>query len=64
MEKIKILMVIGSVNMGGAQAFLLNLLRNMDLTRYQVDFVVNFAECPGSIGDELRSMGCNIYTLP
>lgn len=64
MKKIKILMVIGSVNMGGAQAFLLNLLRNMDLARYQVDFVVNFAERPGSIGDELRSMGCNIYTLP
>ncbi len=57
-------MVIGSVNMGGAQAFLLNLLRNMDFNRYQVDFVVNFEERAGSIGDELRAMGCNIYTQP
>lgn len=64
MEKIKILMVIGSTNMGGAQIFILNLLRNMDLERYQVDFAVNFKEVEGGIGQELRDMGCNIYSLP
>lgn len=64
MEKIKILMVIGSTNMGGAQIFLLNLLRNMNLDRYQVDFAVNFKEVEGGIGQELRDMGCNIYSLP
>ena len=64
MKKIKILMVIGSTNMGGAQMFILNLLRNMDLERYQVDFAVNFKEMEGGICQELRDMGCNIYSLP
>lgn len=57
-------MVIGSTNMGGAQIFILNLLRNMDFERYQVDFAVNFKEVEGGIGQELRDMGCNIYSLP
>ncbi len=57
-------MVIGSTNMGGAQIFILNLLRNMDFERYQVDFAVNFKEVEGGIGQELRNMGCNIYSLP
>lgn len=64
MDKIKVLMVLGSTNMGGAQMFILNMLRNLDLTRFQVDFAVNFEEREGGIGDELRSLGCNIYMLP
>lgn len=64
MKKIKVLMVLGSTNMGGAQMFILNLLRNMDLTHYQVDFVVNFDERDGGIGKEVVELGCNIYKLP
>lgn len=64
MKKTRILMVIGSTNMGGAQIFILNLLKNMDLERYQIDFAINFKEVEGGIGQELRNMGCNIYTLP
>lgn len=57
-------MVLGSTNMGGANMFVLNLLRNMDLNRFQVDFVVNFPERNGGIGHELKDMGCCIYMLP
>lgn len=57
-------MVMGSTNMGGAQMFILNLLQNMDLDRFQVDFAVSFEEREGGIGDELQSMGCHIYKLP
>lgn len=64
MGKIKVLMVLGSTNMGGANMFVLNLLRNMDLNRFQVDFVINFPERDGGIGHELKDMGCNIYMLP
>lgn len=64
MNKIKILMVLGSTNMGGAQIFILNLLKNMDLSRFQVDFAVNFDENYGGIGTELKAMGCHIYKLP
>lgn len=63
-EKIKILMVMGNTGLGGTQAFVLNLLHGLDLNRYQVDFVVNNEVNNGGIGDELRSMGCNIYILP
>ena len=64
MEKTKILMVLGSTDMGGAQMFVLNLLRNLDLNRFQVDFAVNFKEKGGGIGDEVLKLGCNIYYLP
>lgn len=57
-------MVLGNLRMGGAQAFILNLLQNMDMHRYQVDFAVNFEGEGGGIGDQIRSMGCNIYFLP
>lgn len=57
-------MVMGSTNMGGANMFVLNLLRNMDLSRFQIDFAVNFPERAGGIGRELSELGCQIYTLP
>lgn len=57
-------MVLGSTGMGGAQMFVLNLLRNLDLNRFQVDFAVNFKEKNGGIGDEVQKLGCNIYYLP
>ena len=43
---------------------LIYLLKNMDLEHYQIDFAVNFKEVEGGIGQELRDMGCNIYSLP
>lgn len=64
MKKIRVLMVMGSTNMGGAQMFILNLLRNMDLTQYQIDFAVNFEERDGGIGQELIDLGCRIFKLP
>lgn len=64
MKKIRILMVIGNTRMGGAQAFLLNVLRNIDQERFQIDLAINFyAECNG-IEDECRALGCEIYILP
>ena len=55
---------MGSTNMGGTQMFVLNLLKNMDLNRFHIDFVVNFPERAGGVGQELMDMGCNIYKLP
>ena len=64
MSKIKVLMVLGSTNMGGAQMFILNFLRNLNLKDYQIDFAVNFKEKGGGIGDEIGKMGCRVYYLP
>lgn len=55
---------MGSTSMGGAQMFVLNLLKNLNLSRYKIDFAVNFEERKGGIGDELKDLGCNIYYLP
>ena len=63
MGKIKILMVLGNTKMGGTQAFILNLLRNIDHERFQIDIAVN-NEVENGIGDDFRSLGCEIYFWP
>ena len=64
MEKIKILMVMGSTGMAGTQMFVLNLVENMDLTRFQVDFAVDRGDDGTGIGKRLKELGCDIYNLP
>lgn len=40
MEKVKILYLIYSLNAGGIESLCMNILDNIDLTRFQIDFVV------------------------
>lgn len=63
-EKIKILMVLGTTGREGVQAFLLNLLNNIDRDKYQVDLAVNSDVKDGGISDEVRQMGSDIYFWP
>ena len=63
-EKIKILMVLGTTGREGVQAFLLNLLTNIDRDKYQVDLAVNSDVKNGGISDEVRQMGSEIYFWP
>lgn len=64
MNKTKILMVVGNTRMGGAQAFILNVLHNIDRERFQIDLAINFYAEHDGIEDECRALGCNIYILP
>lgn len=64
MEKIKILMVVGNTRMGGAQAFILNVLRNIDRSKFQIDLAINFYAESDGIEDECRALGCNFYIVP
>lgn len=64
MQPIKILMVLASTNIGGAEMFVLNLIRNIDLSRFSVDLVASFPEKGVGIREEVKSYGCNIYYLP
>ena len=65
MDKIKILMVLGNTRMGGTQAFILNVLRNIDLRKFQIDIAINFEDNVNKgIGDILKELGCNIYFWP
>lgn len=54
---------MGNTGLGGTQAFVLNLLKNIDLGRFQIDIAVNNEKEDG-IGDVLRQYGCRIYILP
>lgn len=62
--KKRVLMVFGGTELGGTQAFILNLLRGLDLKRFQVDIAVSRVDKGDGIAEELRNMGCQIYTLP
>lgn len=60
----RILCIVGSMNAGGAETFLMKLYRNMDLEKYQMDFCVSIKE-PGVYDEEIHSLGGKIlYTVP
>lgn len=63
MEKIHVLHVVGQMNYGGTEAFLMNLLRMVDKEKYQFDFVEQTdAECVHD--KEILSLGSTIYRCP
>ncbi len=63
MEPIRILQVIGSLNIGGSQTMIINLHKAIDRTRIQFDYI-----CDKSDEMELRpiveSLGAKVYVLP
>lgn len=56
-------MVLGNTRRGGTQAFIMNVLRNIDREKFQIDFAVNL-DFDGGWGPEMRSLGSNIYIMP
>lgn len=63
MDKIKVLMVLGNVGRGGSQAYTMNVFRNIDRTRFQVDFVASYLE-ENDYSDEIKNLGGKLYLLP
>lgn len=61
MNKIKILNIIRTMNMGGAQVLIMNILRNIDKEKFQLDFLLNEE---GVFDDEIRKLGGKIYYIP
>lgn len=60
---IKILMVIGNPERGGAQTFAVNVLKNIDRNNFQIDFVFMSNRTDGYY-NEIKSLGSTIYQLP
>ncbi len=60
---IKILNVVGSMNRGGIETWLMHVLRNIDRNLFQIDFMVHALE-PCDYDDEIRSFGCRIIASP
>lgn len=62
-EKIRILMTLGNTGRGGAQTFAVNLLRNIDRSHFQIDFIVEEDPSNGYHGD-MVSLGSKIWLAP
>lgn len=58
----KVLQVMGSLNVGGAETFVMNLYRYIDKEKVQFDFVVHSDS--GYFEQEVIFNGSNIYRLP
>lgn len=59
----RILCLISCMNAGGAETFLMKLYRQMDKSKYQLDFCINVKEkC--FYEDEIHAMGGRIFRIP
>lgn len=58
-NSIRILHVVGGMNRGGLETWLMHVLRHIDRDRFQMDFLVH-TEKPCPYDDEVRSLGSKI----
>ncbi len=62
-EPIRILHVLGTTNLGGAESRIMDLYRHMDRNRVQFDFMVHTAE-EGFFDKEIEKLGGRIFRVP
>lgn len=58
---IRVLQIIRTMNIGGAETFIMNVYRNIDRDKIQFDFLVNGE---GIYDSEIRKLGGRIYKIP
>jgi glycosyltransferase involved in cell wall biosynthesis len=56
---VRILHVLGKLDRGGAETWLVQTLRHLDRSKYQFDFLVH-ADGPGAYDEEVKAMGARI----
>ncbi|MBX3234785.1 MAG: glycosyltransferase family 1 protein [Nitrospiraceae bacterium] len=59
MSRIRILHVVGAMNRGGVETWLMNVLRNIDRTRFRMDFLVH-TDKPASYDEEIAGLGSDV----
>ena len=59
---IRVLHVLGAMNMGGIESFIMNTYRVIDRNRVQFDFLVNDEE--NKYAQEIGELGGHIYFIP
>lgn len=59
----RILNIVGSMDRGGVETWLMHVLRNIDRTRFRMDFLVHTEE-PKAFDDEILSLGCTLLRAP
>lgn len=60
---IRVLQMIGSLNVGGSQTLMLNLYRSIDREKLQFDFVLDHPDETYFVED-VKALGAKIYTMP
>ncbi len=63
METIRVLHVLGSLELGGAESRIMDLYRNIDKEKVQFDFLVHTTR-EGHYEEEVRSLGGRIFRMP
>ena len=58
----RVLCIVSAMNAGGAETFLMKLYRNLDKSKYQMDFCVNTNE--NFFSNEISKLGGRIYVIP
>jgi glycosyltransferase involved in cell wall biosynthesis len=58
-RRIRVLHIVGGMNRGGIETWLMHVLRHIDRERFQMDFMVHTAE-PCAYDDEIRALGSRI----
>ena len=58
----RLLCIVGGMNAGGAETFLMKIYRELDKTQYQMDFAVAIEE-KGFYDDEIMAMGGRIHHI-
>jgi glycosyltransferase involved in cell wall biosynthesis len=58
-RRIRVLHIVGGMNRGGVETWLMHVLRHIDRERFQMDFMVHTAE-PCAYDDEIRTLGSRI----
>lgn len=58
----RLLCIVGSMDAGGAETFLMKIYRQIDRTKYQMDFCVA-KEKKGFYDDEIKNLGGKIYHI-
>lgn len=59
----RILHIVGTMNLGGQETFIMNVYRKIDRSKYQFDFIVSDKK-KGYYDDEIKSLGGAIYYAP
>lgn len=62
-DPIRVLHVLGTTNLGGAESRVMELYRCMDRQRVQFDFLIH-TDKEGFFSREIRELGGNIYNVP
>ena len=62
-EPIRVLQVLGTTGLGGAESRVMDLYRNIDRERVQFDFAVHTSK-KGYFDEEIEALGGHIYRLP